>query len=225
MINVVLAATKNHGIGLNNSLPWRLKQELKHFRKITTSYNLSESARESGLQNAIVMGRKTWESLGDRGPLPNRKNIVLTTQKTSTILQSVPSSSQQNLQILGSLPEMFSYIDSHPSLINEVSLIGGAEITAQAFSDHSSRIKNIFLTRIQKDFPCDTHMDPDWLQNFKLTEISETMSESDVNYDYTRWINPKLASSHFEEFFGGKIFGSKHNEYEYLDLIGKDFFF
>jgi dihydrofolate reductase len=216
-INVVLAATKSHGIGLNNSLPWRLKQELQHFRSITTSYNLSESQRQSGLQNAIVMGRKTWESLPKNTPLPNRKNIILTTQKASKILSTVPQASHQNLQIVGSLSQMFDFIDSSQSSINEVSLIGGASITTQAISDHSSRIKNIFLTRISKDFQCDTHLPPDWLQNFHLQEISQTMSENDCNYDYTRYINPQLSSSHFEEFFTKKIFASKHAEFEYLD--------
>jgi dihydrofolate reductase len=224
-INVVLAATKSHGIGLNNSLPWRLKQELRHFRAITTSYNLSESQRQSGLQNAIVMGRKTWESLPNNTPLPNRKNIILTTQKASKILSTVPKPSQDNLQIVGSLPELFAFIDSSQASINEVSLIGGADITQQAISAHSHRIKNIFLTRISKDFPCDTFMPADWLQNFHLTEISQTMSENDCNYDYTRYINPKFAGSHFEELFTRKIFTTKHAEFEYLDLIGRNFFF
>ena len=107
LINIVLASTKAHGIGLNNTLPWRLKQELKHFKNITTSYNPTESNR----QNAIVMGRKTWDSLSTRAPLPNRKNIVLTTQKASNLTSKISKDAQKNLQVLGSLPEMFDYIE------------------------------------------------------------------------------------------------------------------
>jgi len=61
-LNVVLASTRAGGIGLNNTLPWHLKGDLKHFANITKNYNLDKSEREKGYKNAIVMGRKTFES-------------------------------------------------------------------------------------------------------------------------------------------------------------------
>jgi dihydrofolate reductase len=61
MINIIVATSKNRVIGNNNSLIWKLPADLKRFKQITTD-------------NTIVMGRKTYESIGK--PLPNRRVIV-----------------------------------------------------------------------------------------------------------------------------------------------------
>jgi dihydrofolate reductase len=65
--DLVIGRTLNRGIGKNNQLPWKLPSDLKMFRKITT-------ANSQG--NAIILGRKTFESIGKR-VLPNRLNIVV----------------------------------------------------------------------------------------------------------------------------------------------------
>ena len=66
MISLIVAMDQNRLIGKENDLPWRLPEDLKYFKRITTSHT-------------IVMGRKTFESIGR--PLPNRENVVLTRQK------------------------------------------------------------------------------------------------------------------------------------------------
>lgn len=70
-ISIIAAISDNNVIGINNTLPWRLPNDLKRFKEITTGHT-------------IVMGRKTYESFGTpekRKPLPNRTNIILTTKK------------------------------------------------------------------------------------------------------------------------------------------------
>ena len=62
MLSIVVAKAKNNIIGKNNELVWHLPEDLKHFRELTTGHT-------------IIMGRKTYESLGK--PLPNRKHIFL----------------------------------------------------------------------------------------------------------------------------------------------------
>ena len=62
IISHLVAVSKNNVIGRDNDLPWRLKKDLQHFKAYTTG-------------KAIVMGRKTYESIGR--PLPNRRNIVI----------------------------------------------------------------------------------------------------------------------------------------------------
>ncbi len=70
---IIVAATKANGIGVNGSLPWKLSKELKYFAQVTT--NASE-----GRQNAVIMGRNTWESIPKKfRPLPRRKNVVIST--------------------------------------------------------------------------------------------------------------------------------------------------
>ena len=63
-ISIIAAVADNYAIGKSNNLPWHLPADLKHFRQLTTGH-------------AVVMGKRTFESL-PKGPLPNRKNIVLT---------------------------------------------------------------------------------------------------------------------------------------------------
>lgn len=69
---VVAAAEENWGIGLKQQIPWRLPTDMKHFKDLTVRAG-------GGAQHAVVMGRKTWESLPPKfRPLPQRFNVVLT---------------------------------------------------------------------------------------------------------------------------------------------------
>ena len=70
-IHIIWAQDINGGIGKNNSLPWHISEDLINFKKIT-------------LNNTILMGRKTWESLPKK-PLPNRRNIVLSSKKIDNV--------------------------------------------------------------------------------------------------------------------------------------------
>ena len=63
-ISIVAAVADNYAIGKGNKLPWHLPADMKHFKDLTTGH-------------AIVMGKRTFESL-PKGPLPNRRNVVLT---------------------------------------------------------------------------------------------------------------------------------------------------
>jgi dihydrofolate reductase len=65
--DLVVARSINWGIGFNNQIPWKLPSDLKMFKKITTS---------GSEKNAIIMGRKTFDSIGKKA-LPNRTNIVI----------------------------------------------------------------------------------------------------------------------------------------------------
>lgn len=70
-LTIIVAATKANGIGVNAGLPWKLSKELKYFAQATTN-------APDGRQNAVVMGRNTWESIPAKfRPLPRRKNIVV----------------------------------------------------------------------------------------------------------------------------------------------------
>jgi len=72
-VTIVVATTASGGIGLNGDLPWSIPADLAFFE--ATSRNV----RDQALQNAVIMGRKTWESLPrSHRPLPGRRNAVLT---------------------------------------------------------------------------------------------------------------------------------------------------
>jgi len=106
VISIIVARSKSGVIGINNQLPWHLPADLKHFKALTTGY-------------PIIMGRKTWDSLGR--PLPNRRNMVI--------------SRQNNLELSGA--ECFSSLDAAIAACenaNQVFIIGGAQIYEQALS-------------------------------------------------------------------------------------------
>jgi dihydrofolate reductase len=76
-VTLIVAATKNNGIGQAGKLPWRLPQEMQYFARVTTGER--DGTGKSG--NAVVMGRATWESIPRRfRPLPGRINFVLSRQ-------------------------------------------------------------------------------------------------------------------------------------------------
>ena len=74
--NLIVAACGNSlGIGKNGQLPWRLKEEMKHFASTTSN------TKDTNKLNAVIMGRKTWESIPIRfRPLKNRVNVILSRQ-------------------------------------------------------------------------------------------------------------------------------------------------
>lgn len=102
MISLVAAMSKNRVIGKNNTMPWHLPADLKHFKSVT-------------MGKPIIMGRKTFESIGK--PLPGRRNIVVTHQE-----KEFPG-----CDVFHSLEEALKSVASEP----EVMIIGGANVYAQ----------------------------------------------------------------------------------------------
>ena len=119
MISIVAAVADNGAIGKDNQLLWHITEDLRYFRKLTTGHT-------------VIMGRKTWESIGK--PLPNRRNIVVSKSLSAADLKIVNGS----VEIYPSLEAALSASE------NEVFIIGGGEIYSQAipFAD------KLYLTRV-----------------------------------------------------------------------------
>jgi dihydrofolate reductase len=107
MISLIAAIGKNNELGKGNDLLWRLPNDQKFFRETTKGH-------------PVIMGRKTFESLGR--PLPNRRNIVITRDKTYV---------RQGVDIVHSLEEAINLAKEEKS-DKEIFIIGGAEIYKQA---------------------------------------------------------------------------------------------
>ncbi len=155
--DIILAADSNWGIGKDNKLPWpMLKPDMAHFKSLTTG---------SG-GNAVVMGRKTWESLPPKfRPLPGRTNVVLTRQTDYQV------------------PEGVIVYNSFQACLNELSankvfVIGGAEIYREAIDEGllQHRLGRIHLTRIHQAYDCDTHLYAKIFDSEAVVERADHMS-------------------------------------------------
>ncbi len=122
---LIAALARNRVIGKDGKLPWHIPEDLKRFKRLTTGH-------------PVLMGRKTFEALGR--PLPNRRNIVLTSKAMSGI------------ESFHSIP------DALQTLANEeiVFVLGGGEIYAQFLG----RADLMYLTEIEKDYDGDTFFPP-----------------------------------------------------------------
>ena len=127
-LTLVAAMGRNRGIGQSGRMPWHLPAELQHFKRTT-------------LGKPVVMGRKTWESIGR--PLPGRHNLVVTRNSEYVA---------EGAQRVGSLVEAIEAAEG-----TEVMVIGGGELYRQALPLASRMV----LTTIDLEPECDTWF-PDW---------------------------------------------------------------
>ncbi len=149
---VLVAAVADNGvIGAAGDIPWKLPADLKHFRQVTTG-------------NTVVMGRRTYESIGH--PLPNRTNVVVTRR---------PNWSAQGVVVAHSVEEA---IARARELTGDVMVIGGGEIYAAALPLADGQI----LTHVHAAPEGDTHY-PD----FDRSQWVEVKREPGEGYDVVWW--------------------------------------
>lgn len=126
ILSHIVAAAKNGVIGVNNELPWDIPEDMKFFREKTKG-------------KALIMGRKTFESVGH--PLPHRLNVVVTRNKNYQA---------EGAHVVTTLDEAIEYCRGKQSQYGEeIFIIGGGEI----FRESLNKVDLIYLTRIHKDFP------------------------------------------------------------------------
>ena len=154
LISLIVACDNQGGIARNGSIPWNFPQELRYFSKVTSTTK----------KNAILMGRKTWESL-PRRPLPNRVNIVLSSKPNSS---GDPNS---NIVFVTSIEIALEYVNQNDQ-IEQLFVIGGEQIYHTFMTEYSSKIDHIYYTKIQENFQCDQFFPVSLLENYTKHEIS-----------------------------------------------------
>lgn len=134
IISFVVAVAKNGVIGRDNGMPWRLSTDLQRFKKLT-------------LGKPVVMGRKTWESLGR--PLPNRTNIVITRDADYQAQGAVIVPSVDAALIAGKEAALAAGV-------GEICIIGGAQIYRQAMN----KATHLHVTHIEAEIDGDAFFAP-----------------------------------------------------------------
>ncbi len=160
MLSTIVAIANNNVIGKDNKLIWHLPEDLKRFKQITTGKN-------------IIMGRKTFESLGR--VLPNRKHIILCNDMEMDI-------DNENVEILDDISKLDKYINSN----EENFVIGGATI----YKLLMPYVNKLYITKINQDFEGDVYF-PE-IKEAEWKEISKEKGlkndENPYDYEYITYV-------------------------------------
>lgn len=160
MLSTIVAIANDNVIGKDNKLIWHLPEDLKRFKQITTGKN-------------IIMGRKTFESLGR--VLPNRKHIILCNDMKMDI-------DNENVEILDDISKLDKYINSD----EENFVIGGATI----YKLLMPYVNKLYITKINQDFEGDVYF-PE-IKEAEWKEISKEKGlkndENPYDYEYITYV-------------------------------------
>jgi len=159
MLSIIVAIAKNNAIGKDNKLLWHLPEDLKRFKRLTTGHN-------------IIMGRKTFESLGR--VLPNRHHIILCNDAKLNV-------QDENVEILDDISKLDKYINSE----EENFVIGGATMY-KLLMPYSNKM---YITEIDKDFDGDVYFPEINKNEWKMTEREQGPedNENDFEYEYVTY--------------------------------------
>ena len=198
--NIIVALSKkNNGIGFENKLPWNLKSELYHFKKLTT--NSISDIENNYIKGVVIMGRNTWESLPESvKPLPNRFNIVI-----SNTLQNL--NNYNNTTVIGSLDAALTFCNTYYKNIN-IWVIGGQQLYNTAIQHEYCG--KLFVTEIYQNYDCDCFF-PKISDNYVITEVSQFHEEKNIHFRYITYKN--------NEYFGVIKPWINLEEQKYLDTL------
>ena len=155
IISHIVAMSNNQVIGINNDLPWSLKDDLAHFKEYTTG-------------KIIVMGRKTFESIGR--PLPNRENFVI-----SSTLNSL-----EGVSIFPSLDDALAAANVQNTHA-EIVIIGGGYL----FRDSIDTFNKLVLTRVNCSIEGDVFYPEIDFNKWKLEGKEDFFKNDDNQYDFS----------------------------------------
>ncbi|MBU3563918.1 dihydrofolate reductase [Polynucleobacter sp. Tro8-14-1] len=151
-ISMIVARSRNHVIGRDNQMPWKISADLQFFKRVTMGH-------------PVIMGRKTWESIGR--PLPGRRNIVVSRNASYQATGG---------ELVGSLDEALKSLSEFP----RVFVIGGEQLFTQAFP----KADRLYITEIDMDIEGgDTFFEVPNESDWKEVERTPG-SEGDVNFSF-----------------------------------------
>nr|WP_314477255.1 dihydrofolate reductase [uncultured Pseudomonas sp.] len=162
-LSLIVACAENRVIGIDNSMPWHLPGDFKYFKATT-------------LGKPIIMGRKTWDSLGR--PLPGRLNIVVSRQ---------PGLQLAGAEVFTSLEDALVRADhwAREQGVDELMLIGGAQLYGQALEQ--SLVNRMYLTRVELSPQGDAWF-PDFdREQWALVSSQAQTEEGKPRYHFEVW--------------------------------------
>lgn len=179
----IAAISNNRCIGKGNNLPWHIANDLKHFKKLTTAE--TDTYVDSGLKGIVIMGRKTFESMGSK-PLPKRANFIVTSKMDYAQqkgLEDLP-----DVHVVHNLDDALTHAANiaHGLNFETIWVIGGERVfkNAMMFTDR------IELTLVDTEIENGEAFYPEIPDDFELTEESESMTDeaSGLSYKFVTYL-------------------------------------
>ena len=204
MFEIITAIDQDNGIGKNNSIPWNLPTDLKHFKDITND-------------SYIIMGHNTWNSLPKK-PLPNRINVVISSTQQLDVNLNISIVKYNSDKIICSEFNIIYVFDSFEKALcciyssdcnKKIFIIGGTQLYEEAIK-HDDCTK-IHLTKIYNKYNCDRFF-PKIPYNFKLHTLSEFNSDNDTYFRYYTYLNLDPITQNYSFF-------KNNEEEEYISLL------
>jgi dihydrofolate reductase len=165
-VTLVIARARNGVIGRDNALPWHLPEDLRHFKALTTGY-------------PIIMGRRTWESIGR--PLPGRRTIVITRDPSR-----LPSGIESSTSLRDAIARAGTPGPDPAISTDEVFIVGGAEIYRQAMAQ--SLVDRAIITEIDLEPAGDVHLDPPCAPQWRRVSSTGHRSASGIAFRIDEWL-------------------------------------
>jgi dihydrofolate reductase len=190
--HLIVALCKNNGIGINGNLPWRIKEDLAHFSKLTKGNG----------NNAVVMGRNTYHSL-PKHYLEKRDNFII----SSTIFMNEVTPEGEKIKTFKTIIEIINYLQDisvnfNSKKYDDIWIIGGSSIYDQFIE--MGLIDKCYITYIDKEYKCDTffnHMNildtshnnsNNSNTNWILSNKESIITKNNINLDFMEFINKNL---------------------------------
>lgn len=158
VISHLVAISNNNVIGVDNNLPWNLKSDLAHFKEYT-------------LNKSIIMGRKTYESIGR--PLPNRTNVVI-----SRTLKDIPGA-----YVFSNLDSAITFVEDkniEDGVDNEIVIIGGGYL----FRETIESFNKLVLTRVDCEIDGDIYYPDIDLDSWELVKSNAYNKDDENDFNY-----------------------------------------
>lgn len=173
----IAAISSNRCIGKNNELPWHITADLQHFKSMTTVDNDSDS--QSKIKGIVIMGRKTFESMGSK-PLPKRVSFIITSQLDYAEQKGLEH--KQNAYVVHNLDDALTQAASlaHGAHLETIWVIGGEQVFKEALM-YTDRIE---LTHVDTDITDGDAFYPELPSEFESVARSEQMHDDKSGLDF-----------------------------------------
>jgi dihydrofolate reductase/thymidylate synthase len=172
MYNIIFASTFSGGIGYHNNIPWNVPEDMKNFKKITST------TVDNYKRNAVIMGINTWISIPlEHKPLPKRLNIILSSKYENEV------KFDKDIIFFNNIEKALEYCENNKNIENTF-IIGGADIINQCLNKSTLHLKldKIYLTLIRGYYECD-----------KFIEIKNILKNYYINTNNIKFRNKYIS--------------------------------